>query len=69
MITVYDLESFSTIESQELPAPQPVPEYAPAAELRLQLVAESSSSQAACERDYSAVIAAQALAKVRGSGE
>ena len=62
MITTYDLESFSTIEIDEPATPEPVAEFVPAAELRLETAAESSSSMEAQERDFSAVIAAQVLA-------
>jgi len=62
MITTYDLESFSTIEIDEPVTPEPMAEFVPAAQLRLETVVESSSSLKAQEPDFSAVIAAQVLA-------
>lgn len=64
MITVYDLKSFSIIDTDDSAFLEGMPEFAPATELRLQRVAESASPQAASTRDYSGVIAAQALAKL-----
>ena len=64
MITVYDLESFSTIEAEEPAMPEAMGDPALAAELRLQPVSESSFAQSIAERDYAPVIAAQALAKL-----
>jgi hypothetical protein len=64
MITTYDLKSFSEIEFDEPAVPEWMPEYAPQAELRLQTVAEDVHSLEAIERDFSAVIGAQALASL-----
>lgn len=64
MITVYDLNSFSIIDTDDSAFPHGMPELAPATELRLQPVAESAFPQATSTRDYSGVIAAQALAKL-----
>lgn len=64
MITTYDLESFSKIELGEPSQPEWMPEFAPLTQLRLEPVAESSDSLEARERDFSAVIGAQALARL-----
>jgi len=64
MITVYDLNSFSIVDTDDSTLLKVLPELAPATELRLQPVAESAVPQATSTRDYSAVIAAQALARL-----
>jgi len=62
MITTYDLASFSTIEVDQPVTPESIHEFVPAAELRLETVAESISSMETPGRDFSGVIAAQVLA-------
>jgi hypothetical protein len=64
MVTTYDLESFSKTEFGAPAKPESTTEFTPLTELRLQPVAESSDSLEAKERDFSAVIGAQALASL-----
>ena len=63
MITTYDLKSFSEIEFDEPAVPEWMPEYGPTTELRLQTVVEDAHSLEAIERDFSAAICEQVLAR------
>jgi len=62
MITTYDLESFIAIE--DTVSMDPVTDPGARTELRLEVVAPTSSPQLAAAQDFSAVIGQQVLAQL-----